>query len=191
MGLQESRGQSSGNKINSSVKNELGNRYGRLVVLKDTGLRDKISRTVLWECLCDCGDTTIARGSSLRSGYKKSCGCLLDTGRPGATSRNWKGGRSTSGDYIKILMKGHPRASNKGYVLEHIVVMEKAIGRSVGLDETIHHKNGDKHDNRIENLELRAGRHGRGQAVKDLISDSVRILKKYAPQLLRGGCGCS
>ena len=51
-----------------------GNRYGRLVVVKDS-LRRKNS-CVMWECLCDCGNTTYVITSHLKSGAIRSCGCL-------------------------------------------------------------------------------------------------------------------
>jgi hypothetical protein len=58
----------------NTVKREEGNRYGLLVVEKEYG-RDKNGR-VLWKCNCDCGNTKIALGKSLRAGLVYSCGCL-------------------------------------------------------------------------------------------------------------------
>lgn len=58
-----------------SIKQEIGNRYGRLVVLEQTQKRDNGS--VCWLCQCDCGNKVIVSGDSLRSGDTKSCGCLV------------------------------------------------------------------------------------------------------------------
>ena len=67
----------------------------------------------------------------------------------------WKGGKSNHSEgYIEILDRSHPFCNNKGYVLEHRLVMEKHLGRLLRRDELIHHINGNKRDNRLENLQL-------------------------------------
>lgn len=75
--------------------------------------------------------------------------------RSGEYAGNWKGGRHhhTTG-YIYAYAPDHPMRTSKGYVMEHRLVMEKHIGRLLTKDEIVHHKNGDRTDNRIENLEL-------------------------------------
>lgn len=52
----------------------LGNRYGRLTVIERAG--SDAQRCALWRCRCDCGNEIITRGSSLRAGVTKSCGCF-------------------------------------------------------------------------------------------------------------------
>lgn len=72
----------------------------------------------------------------------------------GSNNPCYRGGRRQRRDgYIDILTKNHP-FSRDNYVLEHRLVMEKYIGRFLNRDEVVHHKNGIKDDNRIENLEL-------------------------------------
>lgn len=73
--------------------------------------------------------------------------------RKGEKAANWKGGvRTTRAGYRQRLCPDHPRADGCGYVMEHILVWEKATGIPVPIDCCIHHLNGIKSDNRIENL---------------------------------------
>ena len=72
--------------------------------------------------------------------------------RVGTLSPRWKGGRTkTVAGYIWIRFPEHPKA-NHGYISEHIVVMEKHLGRPLKTGEHVHHINGIKDDNRLENL---------------------------------------
>lgn len=56
--------------------------------------------------------------------------------------------------YIYLRKPNHPFAQKKGYIAEHRLVMEKKIGRYLTKEEAVHHINGIRDDNRIENLEL-------------------------------------
>lgn len=69
-------------------------------------------------------------------------------------ARNWKGGKTISIGYRRILLPDHHLANMKGYVLEHRYVAEKLIKRKLTSSDIVHHKNGNKLDNRPENLEL-------------------------------------
>lgn len=73
----------------------------------------------------------------------------------GSGHPRWNNGKIVSSQgYAKIRVGNHPLADPNGYAYEHLVVWA-AAGRDLPLaGETLHHVNGDKGDNRIENLEL-------------------------------------
>lgn len=65
-------------------------------------------------------------------------------------------------------------------MLEHRYVMEQHLGRPLDAGETIHHRDGDRTNNTLANLELRVGNHGPGQEVHDVVAWSIRMLKRYS-----------
>lgn len=90
---------------------------------------------------------------------------------PGSATKErhgmWKGGRSKINGYVRMLMDfSHPffkeMADRDNYTLEHRLIMAEHLGRPLTSSEQVHHINGQKDDNRIENLQLRQGIHGTG-----------------------------
>ena len=75
-------------------------------------------------------------------------------GRFGPQSNSWKGGRKIEGGYILLYHPESPMADCKGYVLEHRFIVAKYIGRSLTKEDIVHHINGKKSENNIENLYL-------------------------------------
>lgn len=72
--------------------------------------------------------------------------------RRGINHPCWKGGKVIISGYIHIHQPEHPFAKKQGYILEHHLIMEKEIKRYITKEERVHHINGNKLDNRIENL---------------------------------------
>lgn len=75
-------------------------------------------------------------------------------GAEGSRNRNYNGGISIQAGYRYILSPDHPNKGVRGYVAEHRLIMEKHIGRYLTRIEEVHHINGIRNDNRIENLML-------------------------------------
>jgi len=88
-------------------------------------------------------------------------------------------GTYDSGGYRQLTVDGQS-------FFEHRWVMEQHLGRRLLRDETVHHINGVRHDNRIENLELWSSSHPHGQRVEDKVEWAVMMLRRYAPEKLSG-----
>jgi hypothetical protein len=83
---------------------------------------------------------------------------------------NWKGGRYVDNrGYVMVKDRSHPNANANGQVSEHRIVMEQHLGRLLKKHESVHHKNGVRTDNRIQNLELWTVPQPYGQRVSDLV----------------------
>lgn len=97
----------------------------------------------------------------------------------GKNNGNWKGGRAKyARGYAMVRCPEHPKA-RKNYVSEHVLVMEKAIGRYLLPGENVHHLNGIRDDNRIENLELWTKPQPTGIRAKDAYVHALSVVERY------------
>jgi hypothetical protein len=78
----------------------------------------------------------------------------------------------------------HPNASHRGRVLEHVKVMSDYLGRGLLPGENVHHINGVKDDNRLENLELWSTSQPAGQRVVEKVQWAKELLALYEPDAL-------
>lgn len=89
-------------------------------------------------------------------------------------------GSVTKDGYRVVCRTNHPLFPNKTkQIFEHRLVMAEYLNRPLKPHETVHHKNGDRLDNRIENLELWSSLHPEGQRVEDKIIWAKEILRLY------------
>lgn len=88
--------------------------------------------------------------------------------------------------YRKVKAADSPMADSKGLVYEHRLVMSRMLGRPLSSGENVHHINGDRFDNRPENLELWNTNQPSGQRIEDKIEFALDILRLYAPEHLKG-----
>ena len=123
---------------------------------------DKIAKRIAWnKGLTAETNSSLKRQADKKSEWwkthdttetRKKIG-ISSKGREGAKlekSSNWKGGKykSSRDSYVMVYVGGYK------YIPEHRHVMQEYLGRELTIDEEVHHINGIKDDNRLENLKL-------------------------------------
>jgi hypothetical protein len=101
-------------------------------------------------------------------------------GDPSTRLNAARGGLSQDG-YRMVYQHGHPNAGVTGRIPEHRLIMCTLLGRALLPGEEVHHKNGLRTDNRLENLELWVHSQPAGQRARDLLTWAREIVARYDP----------
>lgn len=82
----------------------------------------------------------------------------------------WKGGRRFDKDgYVLIYAPDHPWPRRGGYIREHILLIERSLGRRLQPGECVHHKDHNRQNNALDNLEIiMRGQHSKQHRKLDL-----------------------
>ena len=168
--------------ITGHFKDLSGKVLGKLTVVNFAG-RDKWG-SVKWLCKCECGNEKTVAGKNLTSGDIKSCGCLFSKPKQ-LREKGIFTKRTNRYGYVTMHYPEHPNSQKNGSLLEHTYVMSEHLGRPLKPNENVHHINGDRADNRIENLELWCRSQPSGQRVNEKQAFYVEFISGYNGEFLQ------
>lgn len=150
---------------------------------------NKKTKRLMISSVCSiCGDRRDIRWDHYKNRYLdnkkelrcRDCASIKFIGyehQTGYIIRHWK---SYERKYWSILKQ---MCKKNGQIKEHRANLAINIGRPLKSCETVHHKNGNRKDNRIDNLELMMGQHGQGFRLKDVLEQNKKLIKEN--ELLR------
>jgi len=161
--------------------------YQRWVRLGDVQPDRPLGRQVNFACEVDGCDRDAYARQLCRTHYRRR----LTKGDPQADRpvREVAGTGYVHHGYFVVPVPRELRYLTGGVspVPEHRLVMARMLGRPLFDDESVHHKNGNRLDNRPENLELWSRWQPSGQRLTDRIKHALELIERYAPELLAGG----
>lgn len=131
----------------------------RNAIRRDRYLRtlppESINGNKVINCSCGCGEKFWEMDHTKRK--RKYIPGHNAYNKKGNEAFAWNGGTTIKKGYKYQYFPSHPHATKDGYVLEHRLVMEFKIGRILNKNEVVHHKDKNRLNNSIDNLELVVG----------------------------------
>ena len=169
--------------IARTFKDLAGKKFGKLTVVSLAGI-GKCGHAK-WLCKCECGNEKDIFGGHLTSGDTKSCGCLARSKHRQLREKGIFTKSTNKRGYVIMHYPEHPNSQKSGTLLEHIYVMSEYLGRPLKPNENVHHINGVRDDNRIENLELWCTSQPSGQRVNEKQAFYVEFISGYNGEFLQ------
>lgn len=138
-----------------------------------------------WPPGTECGEATCQRKAERKGFCSSHSRHFIATGETRPLRKMGKRGRGTvtPTGYRMHCLTDDPLLGTVA-IMEHRLVMSRILGRALRRDETVHHKNGDRLDNRPDNLELWSSFQPPGQRVEDKLDYAIEILRRYKPDAL-------
>ena len=123
------------------MKNEIGNRYGRLTVIRYDHTDKR--QGAYWLCACDCGCTSVVKGNRLRNGKTKSCGCLKREAQENLGENTKEISSARMKEFNKVFWTEENRQRNREAATKHGGTGTRLFSIWSHMRERCNRENGD------------------------------------------------